>query len=649
MSQFEKSEVMVKYAELMIPQITKQAADVVDYAQAVGEAAAWELGIGAAGVAAWGGITGAGLGAATPFATGAAAALTGTAAGGGLLAILGGPVGWALGLAALGYALYQVSKQTDDNVTDLISRIEALDPKDEQAEERLAQWIQILQSYKPILGAPPPTGDSKERATYNNQKLSKLAELESYLKQLSNDWPTILDIIDDPFYERDPAQAKTAVDKTLVNISQQVVQLRAVVAKAAKAEKDKLLSQFYKQYVPVVQRMQNAIRELTTRTGGAPKTESEVEARGVKLMTQIANQNATLKDILTNWAAFVAMDRLLQLALKQTAAEKTHQPVELKASINPRPISKRALLLADGRSVTFEGAATKGPARRKGKGLAIPKNQDVMSLQGMINTLNAKYETGANQIATDGRYGPRTAEAFSILISSVPQIGQQLSKYNITAESAGNYKATNKDVKNYTNAVKVLSTFAKGKLTELDRKRTKERPSAARCREDKENMTTSEINACLKVMRVDDPVSGERVPAYSWLEKNYKQGPPSEAVYDAFVTSYGLPPYIRWDPAALVRHVLGESPRISGRTQRAGQRGPRSRDVPLKSAKSSLWIQFEAPETGNVVYLRDWLNWKGFRKESSKTSVIDEAKRQGAKTIAGLIDYINAQKRWSVF
>ena len=171
-----KDEIISNYAD-----ITKQSADIVDYAQEVATAGAAELAIVAPIMA----ITGKGL-----------------------LAALGGPVGIALALGALAYGLYQVSKQTDDNINDLVDRLNALDPKDEHTEAFINDWIRNLQGFKPVLVVPTTTTDPVERAKANKQKLDGMSRLASYLAAMRRDWPMLKARLTD--WGFDPGQAENA-------------------------------------------------------------------------------------------------------------------------------------------------------------------------------------------------------------------------------------------------------------------------------------------------------------------------------------------------------------------------------------------------------------------------------------------------------
>jgi len=166
MSQFENSEVMINYALLMQDKmgmrkyawtsrdLTKALALEGTIATGIGTAGA--LGVGSGGAT---GLTGAvtalvpigtaGAGAAGAGAAGAGAAGAGAAGAGGLgAAIVSNPVGWIVGAVLLvggvAAAIYFATEKTDDNLRDLISRIEALDYEDTPVHTRVQSWIDTL-------------------------------------------------------------------------------------------------------------------------------------------------------------------------------------------------------------------------------------------------------------------------------------------------------------------------------------------------------------------------------------------------------------------------------------------------------------------------------------------------------------------------
>lgn len=144
---------------------------------------------------------------------GGAALLGATVTTGGVaLAILGG--------AALSMAIWSFTKQMDDNLSDLINRLEALDPNKRVAGV-VNNWIRDLESFKPVMQIPQSSPDPKVRAKVNGDKLTALSQLEKYMKTMLSQWssdvkPNLTD------WGWDAAQAEDALNKTMAKVTQAI-------------------------------------------------------------------------------------------------------------------------------------------------------------------------------------------------------------------------------------------------------------------------------------------------------------------------------------------------------------------------------------------------------------------------------------------
>lgn len=191
MTQFEKSEVMLKYAELVTHTgFVKRAWTWRDIVEELGLSAVIDTGI-----------------------IGGAALLGATVTTGGVaLAILGG--------AAISMAIWSFTKQMDDNLTDLIDRLGALDPNDNVAHI-VQSWMKDLESFKPVMAIPQSSPDPKVRAQVNGQKLEALKQLEVYMRTMVGQWnsdikPNLTDL------GWDAAQAEDALTKTMAKVTQAI-------------------------------------------------------------------------------------------------------------------------------------------------------------------------------------------------------------------------------------------------------------------------------------------------------------------------------------------------------------------------------------------------------------------------------------------
>jgi hypothetical protein len=211
MSQFEKSDTMLKYAELMHGKgLVKQAWTWRDIVTDLGVGAVIDAAAVGGFAAIKGGIIGAGLVGGT-FGSGA---LSGLAA----LSVPG--IGWALLLGgALTMGIFALTKQMDDNLTDLIDRLGDLDPN-ERAQPVVDDWIKRLEAFKPVMALAPTTTDVKERAQLTAQKYTSMKELEAYLQAMLQQWPQVKSNLTD--WGFDDAQAEYALKKTTTKMTQSV-------------------------------------------------------------------------------------------------------------------------------------------------------------------------------------------------------------------------------------------------------------------------------------------------------------------------------------------------------------------------------------------------------------------------------------------
>jgi len=647
MSQFEKSEVMIKYAELMMP-IEKEAADVADYTQeivsGVGIGLATDLAIGAAIVGAKAALLpGVGI-------AGAGAFVSGTPA----LALLGGPVGIALGLvAAAGYAIYELSKLTDDNIDDLVSRLDALDTGDQEATNTVQGWINALNKYKPILSAAAPiTNDTKKKAAYNKRRLDALTALVSDLKTMQSLWPQLAARLTD--WGWDDSQAKTALDKTLVAMEQQKQRIVSVINAKAVEERNNLINQVYEKYGPAVKRMQENMGKLTQMYGKPPEPENDMEKRGMALLDQLANKKITsLQVVGDNMSGFTALSQVLEKAIKQPA----------KSAKFYAPISKRALLLGNGTSVTVDpGKATRAPGKQKGTGqkgkARLSKDPNVEALQTMVNELNARYKTPqVSQVTVDGFYGKNTADAVRRLLVQAPEINSQLEQQGVTSYNSGDHRLMAKNPKNYATIKQVLGRFTQGTLptgsgprgisTRAPGRQQPAQPAQrAGVPESKENMSPTEINRALRLLKVTDPETGKQEAAFNWLLKNYKDASPAQVADKVFRGNREeMPEYKTWNGKALVNWVLtmqGKPTRSKSYKRDSGPAPKPDRAGLKESAEQSMYVRFRSPNTGNPTNMRDWLSGHGgYRKESLRIRILNSAIESGARSAQDVIDYVN--------
>lgn len=439
MSQFENSEVMLGYAKIMEDGLVKHAwtwRDIVT-----------ELGIDAA-------VNGVVAGA------GALGYLGGGAAGGGLagagvaLTVAGLPV-WAAiaGGTALTMGLWYLTRQMDDNLPDLIDRLEALDPSGIYVQ-KVNGWIAELKRLEPMLVAPPTTTDRAQRGALNMQRKAAVDRCVAYMEQMWTEWPAVKASLTDMMF--DPGQAEAAMKDTLVAIKKIQANLQATIGQAAEQDKKEVLRELKESsgvdYMTLASTIVNLHAETTKLSGKEPRFTTSNEKSAWALAKNLAGPKekrgkVSPQDIQAAGPLMSDLKALMEQGLKvlkeKMAAPET-KPEPVVAMSKPL-LSKRAYSVSHGDewiSVTPGGqgvtSKTKGKGKRKQKGKGSPV---VRGLQVVINKLNHALNGGAGIVDEDGVYGPVTADALSGVLSSDWRIA------NAVAKNAKVNKHTVKDVK----------------------------------------------------------------------------------------------------------------------------------------------------------------------------------------------------------
>lgn len=535
MSQFENSEVMLGYAKIMEGSLVKQAWSWRDIAT--------ELGIEAAvtGVVAGAGALGIGTGGATGLA-GAGAALT--IGGLPVVAVIAGGVALTMGI-------WYLTRQMDDNIPDLIDRLEDLDPNENYAAV-VQGWIAKLNYFRPLLAAAPTTTDPMERANLNMRRKAAVDELVAYMDQMWIDWATVKNNLDDMVF--DAGQAEDALEQTLTAIKTIQTNLKATMAQAAEKDKAEILSKLKESSGTDYTQIATAIIALYAQTikltGKEPRFDTSDEKSAWAFAQNIAGPKEKRKRVSAQDAQIAGpLMQQLKLLMEQGVKElqaKTPAPEAKAASTKPL-LSKRAYSISTDegyQAVIPEGGTAaktrgRGKGRRKGKGSPV-----VRGLQIVVNKINKVLHGGAGIIDEDGIYGKYTGDALSGVLSSDWRIA------NVVAKHAKVNKHTVKDIElmrrrpELIKAVyRVLSPIAQNMVVDPGQgiagktdprqygRQISQRDSVSgdgsgaggipegRCQPGKENASSNDILGCLKsYFKVVDPETDQELYAYRWLK-----------------------------------------------------------------------------------------------------------------------------------
>lgn len=559
MTRFENSEIMLNYAALMEPKVA--AGDVVDFAQELAVevpiALATDIAIGAAVVAA-------------PFVFGGAPAVGGAAvAGTSLLALMGGPVGVAIGLSvAVGIAIWNVTKIADDKVDGLIKRLQALDADSPGTQKYIDNWITNLNSFKPYLELPLTTTNPRERVQINNTKLAGLTKLHTYLVRMQKEWEGLASRLTD--WGWDPGQAKTSIDETLTAMTRGLADAKLAMRNSVQEFITAAGKEKQESYSRIAQNIQKMWNELTNLHGKSPTFDSAGEKAGYDLAISIIKGEVAVENFDKNFNNMVGLHNLLEQGLKQSKQQERAVTSGIKANF-----SKRALTLGNGQMVSMTGQSVpaKVQKRKQKSGSRVVK-----SLQNVINKLNYVYNAGAGTIEEDGIYGPITADALAGVLSSDWRIGNivaQNAKVNIdTVKNVAMMRQRPWLIKAVYRVLSPIATKIEGLvpgygiagktrrrdvgISQRDVKQPSRTPSRrARCRWDDIDVTDhDDVISCLQEFKVKDIRDDEWRDAYSWLRGlNIKD----EKLMVKLITTQFPPDRIKpteWSAKIFTRYVL---------------------------------------------------------------------------------------------
>ncbi len=534
MTTSSKEEILRKYAELINPPLIKTAWSWKDIAQAI-----------------------------LPdvLTTGAAAAIFGPGAA---ITLGSNPVGWVIGSAlitgGLVYAIYEATKITDDNLEDLIERLNALDPN-ERAKGKVDLWIKYLTQFKQVFALTPTTSNVQERAQAQLNQLMSMGEVAEYLAQMKQEWPQVKANLTDIGW--DPGEAEKAIDLTLNAVQKQHTELTQRVREASVKQIQEFSKKMGQDYAATANAITRLYDEISKLGGKAPTFDTAAEASAWELAQRITGRSEDKTPVSEEElkSGLPALQRLMFLMEQgkqhfSTKPAATPAPAPAKASEAKPPISKRALTLGDGTRI--DAPAEKGVA---GKGKVRPSgDQRVLEIQKAINHLAAVYAPKMARIDEDGIYGTQTSAVLVLLMRQMPSLAELIARYTGANEQyLRDYRKFSQDKERMDRLHLVMKTYLdqtiaqpgveEGKAPQ-QRQQVRTQRSVSCPLNKGPNITTEEINACLMDMDIYDPgVSPRPIRADEWLNMNGYHTPEQRAavVHDALSSGVsGLPIASQW-------------------------------------------------------------------------------------------------------
>lgn len=201
----------------------KSAATWRDYAKAVLPDILM-AGAGAAGVGSAGAVG----------ATGAATAL-------GLGGLVGGTIttgGVLLAVLAVGgtaWAIYDAVTKADDNIKDLIKRMDALDYEGTSVEKVVSEWLTELAELQKLLEEPISSSSPSQRALQLAKKVEIMSAGLETLTEINEQWPMVKKNVGDWQFGvfNDPADFEQALKKTYTTFSKGLLDARNEASQSA--------------------------------------------------------------------------------------------------------------------------------------------------------------------------------------------------------------------------------------------------------------------------------------------------------------------------------------------------------------------------------------------------------------------------------
>lgn len=283
-----------------------------------------------------------------------AALIAGGVAVGGAAAVAALPVTISiLGGAALTMGIWYLTRQMDDNINDLVDRLEDLDPN-QQAAGIVSGWIAYLKQKQLLLDAS--TGDSSQdersRAVVNAQRYSVLKEVHSYMEKMWNDWhntvkPNLTDLA------FDTEQAEYAISNTLSAIAGAKEEIKVLVQEKSNKVIREMSESTGFDYVALAKQIVALHNKLTELANGIQPTYEGDEIGAWKLARYLAGDG----DLVALSQQDLRFGKSLMLELKDKMERGVKQ---LSSRANAKSlISKRALILGDGSRVIMPGQTLK--------------------------------------------------------------------------------------------------------------------------------------------------------------------------------------------------------------------------------------------------------------------------------------------------
>jgi hypothetical protein len=496
MSQFEKSEVMVEYARLMKEAGWRDVIDTLGLDALLGGAGA--VGAGIAGKSMLAGALGL------------------TAAGGGLVVAV-------LGLGLTAYFTYQAAMQTNDNLDDLVEKLDALDPGDATVEAKIEEWKKALEQFSATLKAGGEVAANQEQlAKVNLQKIDTMVKITAYLKQMQYEWQQVKTRLND--WGQDDVQAEQALNKTTTAMEAILNQLKQTAKQDAARIVAETQAQSGTDYKKLSEELLATYDQIKQISGQPPVPDDVTESQALGLARMIREEKPVTKEQLEQYGPFLLKSKQSLEQLLTRIQPKRASDLSMSKRASKVLLSKRAWRLA---TDPPKGQGQIGGQRRVG-------DENTKKLQRLINILNVNYRTGVDTIDDDGIYGPLTAAALSGLMNANESVAATFNNYDITNDIVQQPQAMRGNPANIQKAYKILDKISRitSGETEPERSAKEETPrdamqvdSVLEKLERRRNLSDEEILYYINNKVVTEPGTDRRATIREFINENSRNMP----------------------------------------------------------------------------------------------------------------------------
>lgn len=331
--------------------------------------------------------------------------------------ITGYVLGGIIAAAGIGGLLYYVFRDTGESIGELLTEIKELEPTSPISQAIVNKWIRDLEAIERKMAIPQSASNPQEEGKNLQILLDESSKLIKYLDTMPAELKRI---------------APDLKDWSIADIDDVEESIEYL-----KEHTQKNIQDFQQRLQAAIQQQMQAVK-ATTQVDYSSVAKEIVEKHN-SLVQTFGEENveySTVEKGVLNFAKMLSEDKPVDADEFATFGPKLQsfnvlldQALRTKASTLP-PLSKRALKIK-GKEVSAPAPREMADAIKVDKQKLLA-NPQVKKLQENINKLIAEHKSMIPPLATDGIYGPKTAETIVVIVSAIPAFENTLKQYSVT-------------------------------------------------------------------------------------------------------------------------------------------------------------------------------------------------------------------------